>query len=142
MLQRIAKYQISGPIYSADQIIGKTLIARRPVKLYRYPSATAATVYTVQPGQSVGKVYSWTGGGAAPLYWMFYDQNGKTYYALHQEGAFDIEALQDQGALTVEEVREQENPTPASQQFIELGKKLLTFGAIAAVVIYAIRQSK
>lgn len=92
--------------FSADQIVGKNLLARRPVQLKRLPSDDAKTTYTVPAGASVGVVYSWTGGQTSPLWWMFYDANGKTYYAKHESGAFDIDAIKDQGALDVKQEAE------------------------------------
>lgn len=133
MLRTKPDFQISGPVYSADQIIGKTLIARVPLKLYRYPNTTAAVVYTAKPGEAVGKVYSWTGGGASPLFWMYYDANGKTYYSLHGEGIYDIKALQEQGALTVEEVREQQNPPTPTQQIVNTVTTAIKWGLFAFI---------
>ena len=93
--------------FSADQIIDKTLIAKKKVQLKRIPSDSEKTVFTVQPGGTVGRVYSWTGGGGtSPLWWMFYDENGKTYYAKHEPGLFDIKVLKDQGGITVKEETE------------------------------------
>jgi hypothetical protein len=89
--------------YSADQIIGKNLIAKKSVELKRLPDTNAKTIYTVKPGQPVGNVYSYIGGDTTALFWMFYDSNGKTYYAEHQPGIFDIGVLKDQGVLTVAE---------------------------------------
>lgn len=92
--------------YSAAQIVGKNLIAARPVKLTRSPSAQAPEIYTAQAGQSVGVVFSWVGGGdKGPLWWQFLDSNKRPYYALHEQGAFSLEVLQAQGTLTVEEER-------------------------------------
>lgn len=97
------------PSYSAAQIVGKNLVAKRHIEIKRTPSGSAKVVYTAAPGSNVGTVYSWTGGNAgAPLWWMFYDQKGKTYYALHEPGAFDIGSIKDQGALDVKEEREAE----------------------------------
>jgi hypothetical protein len=94
--------------FSADQIVSKTLIARRAVNLKRLPQDDAKTIYTVPAGGTVGVVYSWTGGNTSPLWWMFYDENQKTYYAKHESGAFDIDTLKDQGALDVKQQAEAE----------------------------------
>lgn len=92
--------------YSADQIVGKSLIAKKKVALKRFPSSDAETVYTAQPGETVGTVYAWTGGNASPLWWMYYDNKGKTYYTLHEPGVYDIKVLKDQGALSVKDQTE------------------------------------
>lgn len=95
--------------YNADQIIGKTLIARKPAALKRQASDTAKTVFTVPVAGTVGVVYSYIGGGPKPLWWMFYDANQATYYVRHESGLFDLDVLKDQGALdTAEETKQQE----------------------------------
>ena len=93
--------------YSADQIVGKTLIAHRSVDLKRQPSADTKTIYIVPPGQSVGTVYSWVNGGGG-IWWQFLDKNQNPYYAKHGEGFFDVANLSDQGAVSVEEQHEQQ----------------------------------
>ena len=103
--------------YSAAQIVGKNLIAARPVALKRTPGTTAATIYTAQAGQTIGTVYSYVGGGEkGPLWWMFYDQNGKAYYTKHEIGAYSLDVLQAQGVLTVEEERKQEEEKKKEQE--------------------------
>jgi len=96
--------------YSAEQIIGKTLIANRAVNIYRLPDDKAKSVYTVNAGQLVGVVDSYISPSAQKnrkfLYWQFVDQNGKFFYVRHEEGAFNIKALKDQGALTTAEQNE------------------------------------
>lgn len=94
------------PTFSAEQIIGKTLIARQNVPIKRMPAAAAPVVYTAKPGSYVGSVYSWVMDGP-DLYWQYYDENSKPYYTLHRPGLFSIDSLQDQGALTVKEQTEQ-----------------------------------
>jgi hypothetical protein len=91
--------------YSAEQIIGKTLIAKRPIDLVRIASDNAPVVYTVDPGQTIGKVQSYLlpSNNRSSLYWQFIDQNNKAYYAAHAVGNFDVKSIADQGALTVVE---------------------------------------
>ena len=103
--------------YSAAQIVGKNLIAARPVALKRAADTTAATIYTAQAGQTIGTVYSYVGGGEkGPLWWMFYDQNGKAYYTKHEIGAYSLDVLQAQGVLTVEEERKREEEKKKEQE--------------------------
>lgn len=92
-------------IYSADQVVGKTLFAVVNIPIKRIASASAPVVYTAAPGTAVGRVYSWVMDGPT-LYWQFYDANGKAYYAKHQTGIFSVEALQQQGAMTIEEIKQ------------------------------------
>ena len=93
------------PNYQIDQIIDKTLVAKVPVQLYRQPNDNAAPVYIVPVGQSVGKVFSYLlpGNDRANIYWAFYDQNNKPYYAEHAVGKFDVKSLAGEGALTLQE---------------------------------------
>lgn len=98
------------PTYPVDQIIGKGLVAKQPVKIKRAASDQAADVYTVPTGTSVGIVYSYLmpTAGRSTLYWEFIDSNGRSYYAAHRPGFYDVESLKNQGALTFEEQKKQE----------------------------------
>ena len=132
------------PVYSADQIVGKTLIAKKNVPLTRQPVEGAPVVYTAKKGESIGKVYSWIGGNGSPLWWQFLDQNGKPYYVKHQIGLFDIQALSDQGALNVKEATEAQNTNPGPLQSflsnvpgLNFDIKPLTNLIIAGGVVYA-----
>lgn len=93
------------PTFKASDIIDKTLIAKKAVNLYRLPEDGAPVIYTVAPGQTVGKVFTYltAGPNRSNLFWGFYDANNKPYYAEHQTGYFDIKALSEQGALTLAE---------------------------------------
>lgn len=102
-----------GDYMSASEVVGKTLIARTSVPLTRWPKSDSPVIYTAKAGESVGVVYSWVMEGTK-LYWMFYDQYGKPYYAEHKTGRFSVEALQQQGAKTLQDIQEakakEENP--------------------------------
>jgi len=91
--------------YNVDDIIDKTLIAKQPVKLYRFANDGAPVIFTVNPGQQVGKVYSYLlpGPNRTNIYWAFFDDTNRPYYAEHAPGKFDIKALGEQGALTLQE---------------------------------------
>lgn len=101
------------PTYTADQIVGRTLIARKKIPIKRLPSKSAATVYTASPGTTVGVVYSWVNGDGG-IWWQYLDQNQKPFYTYHEPGAYDIGALGAQGVESLEQVQEQkekdENP--------------------------------
>ena len=96
------------PVYSADQIVGKTLIAKAKVTLYNLPYDDAAPIGSVQPGQTVGIVVSWLdadpSSGRSRLYWQFVDSSGNFFYAPHYTGEFDVQSLVDQGALTAGQI--------------------------------------
>ena len=91
--------------YSVDQIIGKTLIAKSEIPLYRFPNDGAEVVFKVSKGQSLGVVYSYLlpGPNRTNLYWMFKDANDKAYYSEHKVDIYDVKELQNQGALTLAE---------------------------------------
>lgn len=122
-------------IYSADQVIGKTLFAVANVPIKRQPSAAAPVVYTAAPGSSVGRVYSWVMDGPT-LYWQFLDANGKPYYAKHQTGIFSVDALQQQGAMTLEQIKQaadEQNKSWWESLFGGIGsgaKGIVTVGAL------------
>lgn len=119
--------------YSAEQIIDKTLIAKKPIKLVRYASDDAPVIYTVQPGQTVGIVYSYLlpGENRSSLYWSFNDADGRAYYAKHGVGLFDVKALKDSGALTVQEQTEaeEEKQLTTGDKIFRLVKNLAFIGA-------------
>jgi hypothetical protein len=93
------------PTFNAADIIGKTLIAKSQVPLYRLPNDGAEVVYNVSPGQSLGIVESFLlpGTNRTNLYWQFKDQNNKFYYSEHKQGIYDVKELANQGALTLEQ---------------------------------------
>jgi hypothetical protein len=96
--------------YSADQIIGKSLTARVPVKIYRLAIDSAPVVYTVTPSQNIGVVQSYLNPNEnrSTLYWVFRDSNNRNYYVRHATNTFDVRSLSEQGALTTEEKAEEE----------------------------------
>lgn len=111
------------PTYTADQIVGKTMIARKNIPLKREPRKSAETVYVAKPGITVGVVYSWVNADGG-IWWMYYDQNGKTYYTYHEPGAYDIKSLDAQGVESLEQVQEdkQKAESPVSYYVTKLLK--------------------
>lgn len=88
--------------FSAAEIVGKTLIAKKQINVYSLPDDDKQyKIAVVKKGAYVGTVYSWIQkpGG---LWWQFQSGN-KFYYVKHFTGAFDVTKLKKQGALTVEE---------------------------------------
>lgn len=125
--------------YSADQIIGKNLLANKPVNIYRLPDDNAKAVYTAKAGEYVGTVFSYIKPSPEKnrkfLYWQFKDQNNKFFYVRHEEGAFDVKSLKDQGAITVKEQTEGENQNKFEMYFKKYGVPILA--GIAAVYLIA-----
>lgn len=127
-------------IYDANQIIGKTLFAARPVPIKRYPAASYPVVYTAPVGASIGKVESWVMNGF-DLWWMFYDQNNKPYYAKHEPSYFSIKDLKEQGAQTVLEVKQAQEAKEKSwfdNLFSGVGSGAKTAIAVGAFIIGAL----
>ena len=131
--------------YSANEIIGKTLIAKRPVELYRAANDSATSIYTVEPGQTIGKVFTYLSPGTNRkyLYWGFYDENNRAYYTPHITGNFDISSLNEQGALTVQEQAEQaaEAEQTTSDKIFKLVKLLALYG-VGAYLLNSIIKKK
>jgi hypothetical protein len=109
------------PTFNAADIIGKTLVAKSQVPLYRLPNDNAAIVYTVSPGQSLGIVQSFLlpGANRTNLYWQFKDQNNNFYYSEHKQGIYDVKELSDQGALTL-----QQQQAAATEASLSTGDKI------------------
>jgi hypothetical protein len=91
--------------FNAADIIGKTLYAKTSVPLKRNPDDSAAVVYTVSPGGTVGIVNSYIlskPGRNQNLYWQFSDGTN-SFYAEHLIGRFDTKSVEVQGATSLED---------------------------------------
>lgn len=130
---------IGTDIISADQVVGKTLIAASAVPLKRYAQPSAPVVYTAARGSVVGVVYSWVTTNGV-LYWAFYDNNGVPYYAEHRPGRFSLDALQQQGAQTLEDIKEAQEKAdnPISYAVTKILQPV-AFAAAAFFIIKALR---
>lgn len=95
-------------VFSAADIVGKTLVARKTIPVYSLPMANAQyKIGTVQKGNSAGVVYSYLSRPDG-IWWQFIPTFGKPYYIRHDNNAFDVSALKQQGVITVEDQRQQE----------------------------------
>lgn len=114
------------PTYSANQIVGKTLIAKKPVAIKRLPSKSAPTVYTVPVGSTVGVVYSWISRDGL-VWWMYYDDKGNTYYTQHEPGRYDVGALSAQGTQSLEQIQEDQkkDDSPVGYYIEKLAKPVV-----------------
>ena len=67
---------------------------------------------------------------------MFYDSNGRAYYAEHLENSFSLDALRQQGTVTVkEQVEKEQHANESTKDFIERIVKytlggLLVYGVV------------
>lgn len=113
------------PLYSAADIVGKTLIAARPVNLTRLPNNTSEVIYTVPENNSIGVVYSYVNNNGS-LYWQFFDKNNTEYYSKHEIGAYLISGLISQGVITTDAktlIETKKNET--TKDFIERNLKYI-----------------
>lgn len=99
-------------VYSAADIVGKQLYAKRNVPVKALPFDDQPTLYTVGKGAIIGKVYSWVEprAGRKNLWWIIDSVDGSQYYVEHLPGAFDVKALGWQGLLSDEEKAWKEKP--------------------------------
>lgn len=104
--------------FSADQIVGKTLVANQDIAVYRSPQDSATKVYTAKAGQVIGTVSSWInpGEGKSYLNWMFYDSNGRPFYTRHKPGVYSVRNLKEQGALTIKDQKKLEDEAKKKQE--------------------------
>lgn len=132
--------------FRADQIIGKSLTAKTPVKIYRAPDDNAPPVYTVNPGENIGVVTSYLnpGPGRSVLYWVYRDQTGRNYYTRHAQGRYDIDALQNQGAQsTAEELQaEAEKKKTLSDKIFASVNNFFLIGAAVYLLATVIKTRK
>lgn len=107
-----------GEIFNAGDIVGKTLIAKKDIYVYRNPNDGAEITGTVKAGQPVGVVYAWLGPspalGRSGLWWAFFPQSGQYYYTPQKEGYFDVTALNQQGVISTAERIENEREAAAA----------------------------
>lgn len=125
-------------LYSAADLVNKTLIAKQPIAIKRLPLDSAPTVFTVLSGQPVGKVYSWlaAGTGRQSLYWMFLDANNRPYYAPHSANSFSLSAIKQQGVVSVKEAAEAEAAkAETTGDFLKKYAKTALYVIAAAVVL-------
>jgi hypothetical protein len=125
-------------LYSADQIIGKTLIAAQNIELKRSAFDDSPTIYNVKPGQTVGVVDSYIlpGPGRALLYWQFQDNKGSFYYAAHKAGMYSLTALTAQGTPTVvDQVRAEAKKDETTGDKIQKTVTLLALIAAGAYIV-------
>lgn len=94
-----------GELIDLNSLIGKTLYAAKPVKLYRFTADYydgKPAIFTVQAGQAIGVVDTWIQKG--PDYWfLYYDSNKRLYVSRHVKGDYSLKQLQNQGVKTEEQ---------------------------------------
>lgn len=133
--------------YSADDIVGQTLIAKKDTPIYLSAYDNAVSMGVVKAGQPIGVVYSWVGPKAgtdgwnrSQLWWCFVETSGMWYYTPHVEGQFDTSNIKQSGVLTVDEKRKAEAETQkrANMSWWEIA--MHDYGmpiALAAIALFA-----
>ncbi|MFA7302010.1 MAG: hypothetical protein WC069_06890 [Candidatus Shapirobacteria bacterium] len=125
--------------YSADDIIGATLYAKRSLKGLSVPSENATVIQTFGYGDMVGVVQSYIV-HADGLYWQI-DYPGGSFYVKHEPGNFSTDNIRDQGILTTREKiekAEEQNETVLERIKVDMKKVIKTFTIVAIVVIVLI----
>jgi hypothetical protein len=129
------------PLFSASDIIGKTLIAKNRIPIFRSRNDIKPFAF-INAGQPVGIVYSYL----APNYdhpnlWWMFKSNNKIYYAEHKEGNFDISALKNQGVISTDEKTKIEKSKQEKQEkgavsfYIEKYVPYIILGIFAVPII-------
>jgi hypothetical protein len=121
-------------VYSATDLIGKSLFAKKSIPLKRFTDDDKPTVYTVDPGKLVGVVYSWVVKPDGTLWWAFYDQNKNPYYAKHAEGNFSLSELTAQGLESVAQKAKDE--AKANESITDKIERNLHWIVIAVVIAF------
>lgn len=121
------------PTYSAADIVGKNLYAKKTVNLYK-GNDFVNPFLTIPKGAFVGKVESYLNSGAGRPYliWQFKDTGDNLYYAKHIPG--DLELQEFSGATSLEQ--QQAAATAAAQTTGEKVLNLVQKVAIGAALVY------
>ena len=133
-------------LYSAGDILDKTLVAKRKLAIYNgVPDASYIPVIVgdIEGGKVVGRVYSYIAAdpykGRAELWWMFWPSTdgGKYYYAPHVEGDFDLRLLEQQGVLSEEEKKkaEEEKNKPWYEKIMDRALWIIPVAIIGAAAV-------
>lgn len=123
------------PTTSADQIVGKTLYAKKNINVRQYPTTTAKIYYTTKPGEMIGVVIGYHQDTAGGLWWLIRYQTYLTGYVFHGVGFFDWQKLREQGVQTSsEEVREEEKQKENESK--TTGEEILS--TIQKIILYSL----
>lgn len=134
------------PVYSAGDIIGKTLYAAKRLPIYTTNFNTP--VAYVEAGQPIGQVYSFVGGqDGKSLYWQFLGTKLPVYYVKHDSGNFEFDRTQRE--LIIDNVLSQEEKEKKAKEeaekkdkglFIYYFEKYATVALITVVGIVVFKE--
>jgi len=128
------------PLYNANDILDKTLYAKKSVNVYSAPNNLLTPLYVVSPGNIVGVVYSWVKKNDI-VYWHLYDNT----FVTHDSEKFSLEKLQEQGAQSTEEKLEAEAEAnmPWYEKLTKTATKtLITIAIIGAAAAIITKRNK
>lgn len=128
------------PLYNANDIVDKTLYAKKLVNVYSAPNNLLTPLYVVSPGNIVGVVYSWVKKNDI-VYWHLYDNT----FVTHDSDKFSLEKLQEQGAQSTEEKLEAEAEAnmPWYEKLAKTATKtLITLAIIGAAAAIITKRNK
>jgi hypothetical protein len=131
------------PTFSADQIVSKTLIAKKPVPVYDLPfyDKLSKQIAVIKPGNTIGVVFSWVGGTPGkPLNWEFKGNAGKMYYVAHVPGYFNVTSLREQGVQTTDEIQQEQKESEQTTgdkltAYFKKSGNVLLYGGLAIVAL-------
>lgn len=128
-------------LYSAADIVGKTLYAKVQVPVYHSANDHTEPFGFVASGQPVGVVYSWLSVNPtydrSTMWWMFADASGGYYYSKQIGGYYDVDALRAQGVITVTEKIEQEKQEEEEANMTTAELLIKRYGKYAALALLA-----
>jgi len=134
--------------FNANEIIGKTLIAKTSVNVRSGGSTDYPILYVAHPGDSLGVVFSWQM-KLNDLWWMLETSTpGKYNFVQHAVGRFDPQSLKDQGAVTTKDKTEAaaEKDKTWQDKLFDLaksaGSKILLVGAAVGIITAVIKSRK
>ena len=127
------------PTYSVDKLIGKNLILKREVPVYRQRD-DIKPMYKARAGQSAGTVYSWvTSKKTGNVFLMFLDKDQKPYFINTKDlsgGAVDTKELKREGVKSTKEIeKEQEKKTAPVEFYIKKYGPWIAGGIIGLVIL-------
>lgn len=134
--------------YNANEIVGKTLFAKKKIDVYNSSAPDGKIIYSVNSGDTLGPVYSWVMKNGA-LWWQLewqLEANNFGAFVKHEIGAFDVKALEDQGAqTTLDKINEEKEANKSSFDKIAdlVSKNIKTIaiiGGIALIVTTVIKK--
>jgi hypothetical protein len=127
--------------YNANDVVGKTLFAKTSVDVFNSPGLTwTEKLYTVQPGNVVGVVYSWVNRDGT-IWWQLEPGNK---FVEHKRGRFDLNALKEQGLETTQEKEEaaKEAAKPWYEKLFKTASQTIITVAVISVIGYGLFSSK